>query len=329
MTMDKLIADFTKQLREAVDIGEQANIVKPAREIRNIVVTGLGGSGIGGNMASELVEHELTVPFVVNKGYHVPSFVNEHTMVIVSSYSGNTEETLNAFDEAEDRGAYIVCVTSNGKVLERAREKGYPFIQVPGGMPPRACLGYSLVQQFFILQKSGFISGHALEEIGRSIAMLDEQEQTIKEAAKELAEFFHHKRPVLYICDQMASVAVRVRQQINENAKLLCWHHSLPEMNHNELVGWRDQDDSYAVLFIRNKSDFVRNQQRIELNKKIVNQYTENVRELWSAGESLIQEAMYIIHLTDWMSYYLAGLRDHDPVEVNVIDFLKSELAKG
>ncbi len=328
MKMDELIAGFSEQLREALQIGSAASLRSPDREIRNIVVTGLGGSGIGGNLASEFLADELKIPMEVNKGYFIPSYVDAHTLLIVSSYSGNTEETLNALALAEKAGAWILCVSSNGKVLERAREMNYDFIQVPGGLPPRACLGYSLVQQLYILHRLGFSSDRAIRDIALAADQLDRLENEIRTDARELADFFHGRMPVLYVCDQMASVAVRVRQQINENAKMLCWHHVIPEMNHNELVGWRDENENLAVLFLRNDDDYERNRQRIELNKEIVGRYTPHVRELWSKGENLVQRALYLIHLTDWMSFYLAGLHGVDPVEVRVIDFLKGELGK-
>ncbi len=326
--MDELIAGFSDQLREALEIGKAASLRNPDREIRNIVVTGLGGSGIGGNLASEFLSAELKLPMEVNKGYFIPAYVDAHTLLIVSSYSGNTEETLNALALAEEAGAWIVCVSSNGKVLERAREMNYDFIQVPGGLPPRACLGYSLVQQLFILHRLGFSSGQALSDVAIAADQLDRQENEIRSEARDLAAYFHGRMPVIYVCDQMASVAVRVRQQINENAKMLCWHHVIPEMNHNELVGWRDENEKLAVLFLRNEDDFERNSQRIALNKEIIMKYTPHVRELWSKGECLVQRALYLIHLCDWMSFYLAELRGVDPVEVRVIDFLKGELAK-
>ncbi len=138
--MKELIASFTAQLRQAVDIGEAASFKKHTGEIRNVLITGLGGSGIGGSIINQIIEQEIKVPVIVNKDYFLPSFVGPETLVIVSSYSGNTEETLGAMKIAMERGAKIVCVTSGGRVLDIAKEKGYDHIIIPGGMPPRACL---------------------------------------------------------------------------------------------------------------------------------------------------------------------------------------------
>jgi glucose/mannose-6-phosphate isomerase len=126
----------------------------------------------------------------------------------------------------------------------------------------------------------------------------------------------------------MEPVAVRLRQQINENSKALCWHHVVPEMNHNELVGWTEKNENLAVLYLRNDDDYSRNVVRMDINKKIIGQYAGDIIEVYSKGESLAEKALYLVHLGDWISWYLAELRGVDALEVNVIDFLKGELAK-
>lgn len=327
--MDTLIANFTKQLEEAIEIGRNATINKSEHPIHNITVTGLGGSGIGGNMVAEFVSDELKVPFLVNKDYFLPKYINENSLVIVSSYSGNTEETLLALEEAIERRAKIVCVSSGGKVIEVANEKGLDFVQVPGGNPPRASLGYSLVQQLYILSYLNLISNKFEKEILSSMKLLDEAQGSIKEEAEQIAGRLINKIPIIYVTTPMASIAVRFRQQINENAKMLCWHHVIPEMNHNELVGWRIKQDDWAVVFLRNDNDFARNQLRIEINKQVISKYSNEIIEIYSKGTSHIERALYFICLTDWVSFYLSKLRHVDALEVEVIDFLKSSLAKN
>ena len=123
-------------------------------------------------------------------------------------------------------------------------------------------------------------------------------------------------------------VAVRFRQQINENSKMLCWHHVVPEMNHNELLGWRTNTNGLAVVYFRNKSDYDRNQIRIDINKKVISKFTQNITEIWSKGDSLIENSLYHINLGDWTSLYLSEMNNVDAIEIDVIDFLKGELAK-
>lgn len=329
MTMDKLVASFADQLKEAIAIGSKVQLRTPVAEIRNIVVTGLGGSGIGGNLVSEIVADELRVPMQVNKEYGLPNFVNENTLVICSSYSGNTEETLAAFADAIKANALIVCITSGGKLLELAKQYNLDHVIIPGGNPPRSCLGYSSVQQLFVLKQLGLISNKFESELNETISLLEREATHIRSLAKAIAAQLKNRIPVLYSVTDMESVAVRFRQQINENAKMLCWHHVVPEMNHNELVGWRNQIGNWAPIFLRSREDFDRNQQRIEINKSIVAKYSEHVIEIYAKGESHTERAFYLIHLGDWVSVYLAELNGVDAVEVKVIDHLKNELAKN
>ncbi len=149
--MKTLVENFSKQLSDAISIGSNAKLTPSKNGISNVLICGLGGSGIGGSIVSELVVGYANVPINVTKGYFIPSYVNENTLVIASSYSGNTEETLNCVELAAAKHAKIVSVTSGGKLLDISKEKGYDHIVVPGGMPPRACLGYTLTQLFFIL----------------------------------------------------------------------------------------------------------------------------------------------------------------------------------
>lgn len=325
--MDQLIAGFTGQLREAVAIARKAEIRLHHFPISNIVVTGLGGSGIGGNLVYEFVNDELRIPFEVNKDYFLPNYVGKNTLVIASSYSGNTEETLHALNIAIDRKSKIVCISSGGRMIEAARQHNLDHIIVPGGNPPRASLGYSLVQQLFVLHYLHIISGKFESELHAAALLLDKEENNMRDEAKKIASQLDGKIAVIYVAAPMASVAVRFRQQLNENSKMLCWHHVIPEMNHNELVGWRKKSDDWAVVFLRNDSDYIRNKQRIEINKEIIARYCGTIIEIHSRGDSHIQRALYLIHLTDWISFYLAELRKVDAMEVKVIDFLKNSLA--
>ena len=163
--MKTLVENFSKQLSEAILIGGQAKLSRSQNEIRNVVISGLGGSGIGGTIAAEITSGTSPVPVIVTKDYFLPEFVNENTLVIISSYSGNTEETLSAFRIALHKKAKIVCVSSGGTIVEEARKNSLDHIIIPPGMPPRACLGYSLTQLFFILSFFGIINDDFKKQI--------------------------------------------------------------------------------------------------------------------------------------------------------------------
>jgi len=327
--MDSLIARFMDQLEEAVEIGRKAIIQPLSTDVHHIYVAGLGGSGIGADFVASFIQNECKVPFIVKKGYTVPAYVGKNSLAIANSYSGNTEETLISYDQMKKSGARIICVASGGKLIEKAKEDRFDFVQVPSDWPsPRACLGYSLTVQLWILQHLGFISDKYVKEIQSSIQLLRNESADIKIKAEEIANRLHQHIPVIYIEDRMEPVAVRLRQQINENSKALCWHHVVPEMNHNELVGWRERNENLAVLYLRNEDDYDRNKVRMDINKGIIGQYVNELIEVNSKGNTMIERAMYLVHLGDWISWYLAQLRGVDALEVKVIDYLKGELAK-
>lgn len=327
--MNELIARFPDQLKEALQIGKKAVLKAHTEQLNNIYIAGLGGSGIGANFVAEFVKDECKIPITVGKGYSIPASVGKNTLAIASSYSGNTEETLSSFEQIEKTGAKIVVVSSGGKLIKIAKEKGYDFVQVPGGWPsPRACLGFSFVQQLFVLHKLGLIGDSTIKSVESSIPKLEAQMEEIKLEAKEIAERLDKKIPIIYTTDRMASVAIRFRQQINENAKMLCWHHVIPEMNHNELVGWRDHKEDWAVVYLRNDDDFKRNAVRMDINKEIISKYADTIIEIYSKGDDLVEKALYLVHLCDWISWYLSVLNGADSIEIDVIDYLKNELSK-
>ncbi len=327
--MDQLISQFPAQLREALEIGINAKLNAPTQEIRNILVTGLGGSGMGANIVIDLLAKTLQLPMSVNKGYHLPAFVDDKTLLIASSFSGNTEETIMALKEAWKRNAKIVCITSGGKMADFAAECKLDIIQLPGDSPsPRACLGYSFVQQLFILHHLGFIEEGFISQIAGAAKLLEREDHDIRVNAKEWAEQLYNKIPIIYATDGYESVAIRWRQQFNENSKMLCWHHVIPEMNHNELVGWRTEDNQFAPIFFHTSDTFERNQYRININRDIINNYTECIFNITAKGNNKMEQMMYLVYFGDWLSWYMSEKRNMDALEVKVIDYLKGELAK-
>ncbi len=326
--MKQLVSNFSKQLGEAINIGNASKLTPSANKISNVLICGLGGSGIGGNIASELVVANANVPVNITKGYFIPTYVDENTMVIISSYSGNTEETINCMELAMAKNAKIVCITSGGKILETAKTKGFDNIVVPGGMPPRSCLGYSLTQLFFVFGFFGIITNDYKKELEEAVKLLDKEENSIIAEAKIVAEKLLGKTPVIYATTYNEGIAIRFRQQLNENAKILCWHHIIPEMNHNELVGWTEKNENLAAIIFLDKDEYLRNLSRVQINKEVISKYVSSITEVYSKGNSRIEKAIYFIHLGDWISVFLAEMRGVDAVEVNVINHLKSALSK-
>ena len=326
--MKALVEAFPDHLQEALQIGRSATLQIPSKSFSNIVISGLGGSGIGGKIVSQLVAETCAVPIACFNDYVLPAYVDENTLVIISSYSGDTEETVAAFHEARSKGAEVACITSGGKIAALAKEAGLNLILIPGGNPPRAMFGYSAIQQFFVLAAYGFIDRSFEKEIEQSIALIRSNIDSIRKTSLETAKAIVERIPVLYSEAMYEGVAIRLRQQINENSKMLCWHHVFPEMNHNELVGWTGGDNRVAVLILRNEDDHKRSQIRMEICKKLMGERCNTIIELWSKGSSRIQRSLYLIHLGDWLSIDLAELRNEDAVAIPAIIYLKGELAK-
>lgn len=328
--MTTFISKFPEQLNEALEIGARAIINSHAHEIRQVFVAGLGGSGVAANLVSDFIRDECLIPFNVNKSYNIPKYVNQHTLVILSSFSGNTEETLETMNHVLTTGAKIVCIASGGKIIAAAKELGLDYIEVPTTYPsPRASLGYSMVQQLFVLHKLNIISTKTIESIRSAANLINFDQEEIQAIAQKIAIKLHNRIPVLYTTDRMESVVLRLRQQINENAKMLCWHHIIPEMNHNELTGWSEKNEQLVVLFFRNKDDHKRNHLRIDISKKIITTSTPHVIELYSKGSSLVEKCIYFVHLGDWISLFLSKLHGVDIQDSKIVDYLKSELSKA
>ena len=326
--MLKLIQDFPSHVADAITIASNTVVQPSKNNIQNVVISGLGGSGIGGTIVSQLMADQLSVPVVVNKDYNIPSFISENTLFVASSYSGNTEETLEALERAEAKGAEICVITSGGKLKDIADEKGYNKFVIPGGFPPRAAFGYSSVQLFYILKGYGLVDDSFDSEINAVPELLRTSSSEVVSMAKEAATKMHKKLPIIYTEAGFEGVGVRFRQQVNENAKKLAWHSVLPEMNHNELVGWAEAYPDSCVVMFRNKDDYYRTQERMEYSKKLITVNTSNILEFWSVGNSKIERAYYLIHLGDYISLFLADLKEIDAVEVDVITGLKDHLSR-
>lgn len=327
MTMRELTAAFPANITEAIEIAQQAKFKNKYTGIQAVVICGMGGSGIGGTLVKDWLFEELKVPVVVIKDYDLPQFVGPSTLVIGSSYSGNTEETLIAIDDAIARQAQVVGICSGGQMQARCENNGFDYIVVPGGNPPRTALAYSLVQLLHIFHETGLISGEKLSTMAQAEALISREETEIHAIAKDLAKHLKSKVGIFYATSLYEGVITRARQQFNENSKYLCWHHVLPEMNHNELVGWGGGDERFALVYFKNEGINHRNAVRAEITLNKIREKAA-VMTIASKGSNIIERSIYLINVADWASVYLAEMKEVDPVDIAVIDFLKDSLAK-
>jgi glucose/mannose-6-phosphate isomerase len=333
--MRSLIQSLPVHLQEAAQATRGLSLPAPAR-ISHVVVSGMGGSAAGGDVIRAATAAGLRIPLFVCRDYRLPGFVDSSTLVIASSYSGNTEETLSAYDQARAAGASIVCVSSGGKLEALAKSHGHPVLGLPPGLPPRAALGYSTVMLLGILTGLGLVPDMT-EALSETVQILKGLAKRVgpgvpqqENQAKLIAQSLHGRVAAIYAASALLEpAAVRWRGQIEENAKNLAFHHLLPEMNHNELVGWQLPAHvlkQVGVIFLRDQGDHPQVQRRFDLTREIVMRAAGACHEVWSEGESPLARIFSVISLGDHVSLYLAWLNSVDPTPVPVIEALKQKL---
>lgn len=336
--MYDLVKGFPEQWREGRQIAEKVSLGVSVEGKNQVIVAGMGGSAIAGDLVRCFAVDQAPVPMFVVRNYELPASVDEKAVVIISSFSGNTEETLSAFQQALDKKATIICITSGGRVEELAIEHNLPIIKIPGGMPPRAALGYSLSVLMVVANQIGMIQ-LSDSDWNESQALLEKQTELYSDpagdhkamqVAKEMAPRF----PFIYSATGMLeTVNLRWRGQFQENAKKLAVGNVYPELNHNEIMAWEFANGktfhgNLGILVLRDDADHKRIQHRMDVTRQLLKEKAGVWIEIESAGESRLARMMSLINLGDWVSLYLAYLRDVDPTPIGLIDKLKSELAK-
>ncbi len=334
----RYLINFPKQIAQSQKIFNKNMSRLANTSISNVIYLGMGGSAIVGDILSEVLFDDLIFPIQVNRGYQIPGYCSKSSLVIASSYSGDTEETLHALSIAEKRGAKIVAITSGGQLLKLAGRKKWPVYRIPGGYPPRQAFGYlfflayQVVLKFMGIQTSSeeFTS---LVQLAESIVHRSDEEYVDgKVFTKDLAIRIKNKIPIIYsTAPYLATIATRWKNQFQENSKSMAFSNVLPEMNHNEIVGWEMDNKllkEYLVLFLENTNPDSRINARVQLTKNIIRDNGTEVIEIYTEGDTLLQQAISLIIISDWVSYYLALLYEKDPASIVNIDYLKGELKK-
>ncbi|MEM3660330.1 MAG: bifunctional phosphoglucose/phosphomannose isomerase [Thermoproteota archaeon] len=329
--MEWMISSFPSLLKEAVTLSRGLALPEDYRNVKEIIVCGMGGSAIGGDLFKDLSRSVLPLCISVVRDYDLPKYVGESSLVVAVSYSGNTEETLESFKQAYKRGSRIVAIASNG-LLEKACSKlKIPFLGVPSGYTPRSALPLLFIPLLKIAEEIGFplVGEGELVEAQRLVEAynlsLTPQNPLSRNPAKQLAARLHEKLPIIYSMGHLKSVALRYKDQINENAKMRAMCDQLPEANHNEVEAWEKIDfkELLHVVFIdsRFKNPYL---------AESVNQLVSTIEKegvglsiVKPLGETMLEEMLSAIILGDWVSYYLAILRGVDPAPVKLISELK------
>jgi glucose/mannose-6-phosphate isomerase len=325
-----------KHYREAAQNAEKITVNYPKPS--NIVVAGLGGSAIGGDLLKDWAKTQLTIPIEVSREYKLPAYANKKTLVFVTSYSGDTEETLSSFLDAIKRKCMIYCVSSGGALLKYAEKLKVPYLQVPAGMPPRAALPYMLMPLLVYMEKAGLVKG-VKEELNETFSVLDKISEdnspaktTSENFAKNVAYNVGESVPAVYGFGFYRSVAQRFKQQFNENSKSAAKWEYFPELNHNEIVGWQGKGEQcrwFSIIFIRDVDEPVEIESRIETTKQIMEKTGFIMFDLEVQGQSKLAKMLSTIVVGDFISVYLAVQRGVDPTPVNVINHLKDSLEQN
>jgi glucose/mannose-6-phosphate isomerase len=331
--------NLPEQCGEARRIAMEFNPPQDFAKVHTIMVTGLGGSAIGGDLLRVFAAGKARVPVVVNRDYVLPEFVSEQTLVFAVSYSGNTEETLSAYTQARAKQAKIIVLSTGGKLTEMARRDGVPVITIPGGISPRAATGYLFIPTVITLAKLGIMPdvGGELDDMVNTLKTLREQYKpavpTADNFAKQIAQKLFNKIPLIWgAAGTTEVVATRWKGQINENSKSMAYWNIFPELNHNEIVGFEVPNQllkQLAVVILRDQADHPRVQKRMDISKTIIRDQVGGITEVSSTGNSALARLFSLTYAADYVSVYLAALYGIDPSPVKMIDYLKNELAKA
>jgi glucose/mannose-6-phosphate isomerase len=324
-----------KHYREATKTAEK--ILLSYSKPENIIVAGMGGSGIGGELLKDWARDKATVPIEVSRGYSLPAYANENSLVLIVSYSGETEESLSAFLDAAKRNCMIHCISSGGSLLEFAEKLNVPYLRVPSGMPPRAALPYLFTPLLKSLEKTKIVSSVSedLSEATNLLERISGENAPEKSAranfSKTLALGIDGTVPVVYGFGIYRSVAQRFKQQFNENSKIPSKWEFFPELNHNEIVGWEKAGNlakHFSAIFIRDKSESNEIRSRIETTKALMHPDSK-MFEVWSQGKCALARMLSTICIGDFASVYLAILRKVDPTPVKTIALLKEKMKQS
>ena len=326
--MENLIYKFIYQVEEAHIIADSTKL--KTVPVNKVFVTGMGGSGIAGQFVTGIMNLHGTVPLISSNNYEVPDWIDDDTLAIVSSYSGNTEETLQAFEKLIFKKARIIVLTSGGILMKRALEENIDLIRIPADWnAPRACIGYSIIFQLYTLLKFDVLKLELSKEIALITELLIKERGTINTNARHLAELMQDKISLIYTDSFFEPVAIRFRQQLNENSKILAFNSVFPEMNHNEIAAWTSDVSEFAAIFFQSSFYTDRIRKRIELSKEIMIRHTDKIIDIEISGDTVLQQFFYAIHLTDWISWYVAKIRNVDAMDISNILYLKNQLEKS
>ena len=331
-----VVERFGDQVRDAEARARAVEGLPSPEGIDSIAVLGMGGSGISGDVAKVVLEDRSPLFFDTLKGYGLPHWVGRNTLVFAMSYSGNTEETLATFDDAVARGSRVVIVSTGGEIGNRGRESDIPIVEIPPGLQPRGALGYLSIPVLVVLERVG-IGPPIGEDISETADLMYERarewgREVVDNAAKRLARDLLGKIPIIYGTEGLAEVAAyRWKCQLNEVSEVPAWWNTFPELNHNEVVGWKEVADvtqkHLGLILLRHEGEHPRNAARIEATLPLIEDNLALVSTVKARGNSALARLFDLVYFGDFAATYLALLQEVDPSEIQVITKIKKRLA--
>ncbi len=311
-----------EKIREFVSVGKdilksKVDLPDDYSNASKIIISGMGGSGIAGDIVKDLIEDTLSKPISICRKLFLPAFADEDTLFISISYSGNTIETISALEDAIKRKCKIFGMTSGGEMENIFTKNNIPFIKLPAGYLPRVALPFMLFNLINIFKNIGWIKELSLDELG---SYKDEIENSSKQIAKKL------KGKLIIIYTEYPSVAHRLKSQLNENSKAVAKYDIITEMCHNEINSWKSLDKNSHIMFLRSNNEHEEVNSMVEIIKKLLEKY--QYTEVFAKGNDKLTEILYLIWLGDFISYYLAIENDVDPEKIPATEFLKKELSQ-
>jgi len=297
-------------------------------EASGLIVCGMGGSAIGGDLAAAALGSRLGKPLDVVRGYGVPAWTPPDRAILCSSYSGNTEETIACYAAAEAVGAQRIVATTGGAIGDAARSDGVPVIGMPAGLQPRAAVGYTFAIAAEVAALVG--AGPAIRtEIDSSASHLESARESLLALAADVAGRIHGSVPLLYGCGLTTPVAYRWKCQVNENAKLPAFDHSIPELDHNEIVGWAGAEaGAFSAVLLEDKDQHPRERRRFDLTAELIADRARDVVRIETEGETRTERLLWAVMLGDLVSLELAAREAVDPTPVDLIEDLKDRLGR-
>ncbi|NOZ63367.1 MAG: bifunctional phosphoglucose/phosphomannose isomerase [Caldiserica bacterium] len=329
--MEKLIREFPSQISW---VENNLTITSfPYNDFNKIMISGLGGSAIAGDILAGYLRDECPYPIYVNRSYTIPEWVDEKTLTFLISYSGNTEETLSSFHKAREKKSQIIGISSDGELKKLCEGENIPFLEVPPGFPPRAALGYLFFSLLAALKILGVWSDSGeVKEVEEMLLALSREfsPEESDNLALHIAQGIKGSVPIIYsTSDYFYSVAMRWKTQINENAKNPCYWCVFPELDHNEIMGWEGVENGvFSIVLLMDEKEAPRMQKRIENTIKVIGEERIKVIKVYSRGKGLLARIFSLIYIGDWVSLYLGILNQVDPTEIKSIDKLKA-MMKG